>query len=356
MKKKLQDHLSKSSLYKYLNKDIKEFNSFILSIICISILVGAGLISYVVTNSYALFTSSVKGSETIEVSVGFPGPANEVLMSKVGTSGLEAINHSADSTLQIGATEDITEYRFRGGNDVVTNNYVYFNCTDMTNQTADTCDLYRIIGVFPTDDGEGNIENRVKLIKQEEYNDYYVWDSDGSNDWAKPASLNTEFNSTYYDSINLNYQNLIGDAKYYLGGYGDFDYDTLVNDMYKYERKISGSDYYGTTSRPNSWTGKIALMYASDYGYGAYSTCSDTTALHDYDVSVCVNNNWLKMEGGEWLLSGTSRTSYVLYNGALLTSGYSEDTDNVRPVFYLTADANFSGGSGSQSNPYQLAK
>jgi len=28
------------------------------------------------------------------------------------------------------------------------NNYVYFNCSDYTNQTTDTCELWRIIGVF----------------------------------------------------------------------------------------------------------------------------------------------------------------------------------------------------------------
>ncbi|MGM9878654.1 MAG: hypothetical protein ACI31R_01335 [Bacilli bacterium] len=280
-------------------------------------------------------------------------------MSKVGTSGLEAINHSADSTLQIGATEDITEYRFRGGNDVVTNNYVYFNCTDMTNQTADTCDLYRIIGIFPTDDGEGNIENRVKLIKVTSDMLHYIW---STNNWAEPATVNTNLNTTFYNSINTNYQSLIGNAKYYLGGYSSSSVKTSV--MYQYERKISGSDYY-YDSNPNSWTGKIALMYVSDYGYSANSTCSESTTLSNYSSTSCKNNNWLLDEDEyRWLLAHDPSTgNYILYADmdgsvgmAYSSNGVDGDDLTTFPVFYLTADANFRDGDGSQSNPYQLAK
>ena len=64
-------------------------------------------------------------------------------------SGLYTITHPADNTLQIGATEDITEYRYRGASP---KNYVTFNN-----------EVWRIIGVFPTDDGTGKIENRIKI-------------------------------------------------------------------------------------------------------------------------------------------------------------------------------------------------
>ncbi|MGM9879185.1 MAG: hypothetical protein ACI31R_04090 [Bacilli bacterium] len=73
------------SFYILLTKDIKELNGIILSLVCITILLGAGFIAYRITNSYALFTSSVKGSETIGVSVGFPqdeSGANEPVLSE----------------------------------------------------------------------------------------------------------------------------------------------------------------------------------------------------------------------------------------------------------------------------------
>ena len=63
------------------------------------------------------------------------------LTNNQNESGLYTITHPADSTLQIGATESITEYRYRGASP---KNYVTFNN-----------EIWRIIGVFPTDDGTG---------------------------------------------------------------------------------------------------------------------------------------------------------------------------------------------------------
>ena len=48
------------------------------------------------------------------------------------------------------------------------NNYVYFNCSDYSNQTADTCEKWRIIGVFNNITKEdGTKENLVKIIRNE---------------------------------------------------------------------------------------------------------------------------------------------------------------------------------------------
>ena len=50
-----EENSKKGKLYKLLTKDVKEFNSIALSLICIGILLGAGLLSYKITNYYALF-------------------------------------------------------------------------------------------------------------------------------------------------------------------------------------------------------------------------------------------------------------------------------------------------------------
>jgi len=282
-----------------------------------------------------------------------------MLMSKVGQSGFEEVIHEADSTLQIGATEDITEYRFRGENSIVTNNYVYFNCDDINAQSSDTCELYRIIGVFPVDDGTGKIENRIKLIKAENYaNNYFDRQSEdeGLNNWARPATINTVLNETYWSTINKKYQVLIGNAKYYLGG---TSYPTVkANEMYKAERKIEGSDYY-TDNFPNNWIGKIALMYPSDYGYAAISECSENVSLYSYS-NTCRDYNWLYFKSIEWLIS--HRASYtnsaftVFSNGSVRNNALVHSNFKVsRPVFYLNSNAEFNGiGDGSQENPYQL--
>ena len=69
MKKTNKTSDKKGPLYKLLTKDVKEFNGIILSLVCIGILLGAGLLSYKITNSYALFTDSIAGEKTIETTV-----------------------------------------------------------------------------------------------------------------------------------------------------------------------------------------------------------------------------------------------------------------------------------------------
>ena len=261
------------------------------------------------------------------------------LTNNQNESGLYTITHPADSTLQIGATESITEYRYRGVNP---KNYVKFNN-----------EVWRILGVFPTDDGTGNIENRIKLIKDQSIGNKY-WDTNRSNNWARPATLNTELNTTYLNSLDSTSQSMIGQAKYYLGGYNTSD--TQKDVMYQYERKISGSDYYYGTN-PNSFIGKLGLMYASDYEYAVSDECTQT--LYNYDNATCKNNNWLyNIKVNEWLLpqgASYSGRAFIVYS---VGSANYYFVDNyqfaVRPVLYLISSAQITGGNGTSSSPYTL--
>ena len=251
-------------------------------------------------------------------------------------SGLYTITHPADNTLQIGATEDITEYRYRGASP---KNYVSFNG-----------ETWRIIGVFPTDDGTGNIENRIKLIKDQSIGNKY-WDTSDLNNWARPARLNTELNGIY--GLTSEARSMIGDAKYYLGGYNDI-LQIQKDVMYQYERKINGSAYY-YGSNPNSWVGKIALMYASDYGYAASDECTQT--LYNYTNTTCKNNNWLHNNDNQWLLpqraGEKSAVSFVYSTGQVHYSNVSGKY-SVKPVLYLKPDVKIIVGHGTSTDPYVL--
>ena len=57
------------SIYRLLNKNIKEFNKIKLSIICIVFLIAVGFISYKINSSFALFSDSITGEKTIEATV-----------------------------------------------------------------------------------------------------------------------------------------------------------------------------------------------------------------------------------------------------------------------------------------------
>ena len=264
------------------------------------------------------------------------------LTNNKDNSGLYTITHSKDTTLQIGNDKDITEYRYRGANP---KNYVTFNG-----------ETWRIIGVFPTYDGTGNIENRIKLIKDQSIGNKF-WDTGvGSNNWARPATLNTELNTTYLNSLDSTTQNMIGNTKYYLGGYSNFSIQKDA--MYQYERKIqntTSNEFYNGTN-PNSFIGKLGLMYASDYGYAVSDEC--TQNLNGYDNATCKNNNWLFKGNDEWILpqiaSYSSLALFVYSDGGVNLNDREvrRYLNAVRPVLYLTSNVLITGGSGTSTDPY----
>ena len=263
------------------------------------------------------------------------------------SSGLYTITHAKDSTLQIGTNEDITEYRYRGASP---KNYVTFNN-----------EVWRILGVFPTDDGTGNIENRIKLIKDQSIGNNYwnttqVASTSTYNNWTG-ATLMKYLNGTYYNSLTNNGAiDMVDDAKYYLGGYTNANMTKDV--MYQYERKISGSGTYYYSSNPNSWTGKIGLMYASDYGYAASDEC--TQNLSSYNNTTCTSNNWLyNIKIGEWILPqfGGNNGSVFYVHSVSSVSNCTVNNNSLasRPVLYLKPEVMIESGDGTSANPYKLS-
>ena len=184
--------------------------------------------------------------------------------------------------------------------------------------------------------------------------------------------MNNNLNGTYLSSLTSETQNMIGNTKYYLGGYDGYKYQNgLIQtpvDMYSYERKTkntkSNEFYYG--SNPNSFIGKIGVMYASDYGY-ASSNC-ETKKLYDenssnYDIRACNDTNWLyNIKNAEWLLDQNPDRGlgvnfyYTNQNGYIENFGGMFPTHNfhVRPVLYLKSNIKITGGDGTSANPYTL--
>ena len=164
----------------FLKTDIKIINSYFLFAIILIILISIGY------SSYALFSFTKTSTNVIEATVGELKKSGVDTLIKLtdntNDSGLYTITHAADNTLQIGANESVIEYRYRGASP---KNYLTFNN-----------EVWRIIGVFPTDDGTGNIENRIRIIRNESIGNKY-WDTSDSNNWARPSTLNTELKKTY---------------------------------------------------------------------------------------------------------------------------------------------------------------
>ena len=277
------------------------------------------------------------------------------------------------------------------------NNYIYFNCSDYSNQTSSTCETWRIIGVF---------DGKLKLIRGSQIGKY-SWDNKntstgaendaGKNDWTtarlmkllNPSNYykvdsndNNLGQSLYYNSAsgkcysgqnnatvdcdftstgikNAETRNMIAETTYNLGGWNSNS--VYSNQIYEYER---GTTVY--SGRPTTWKGKIALAYPSDYGYAAdLNQCKDKT-LYDYDNRTCTSNNWMKAiitnngSNTGWLLtpsSGISSNAWSVYsNGYVTSNGNAYYAYGAVPVLSLSSELGIeSGGDGSSSKPYKLS-
>ena len=289
-----------------------------------------------------------------------------------------------------GTTTDLDggNIRYYGANP---NNYIYFNCSDYSNQTSSTCETWRIIGVF---------EGKVKLIRGSQIGTY-SWDNKntstgaednyGKNDWTTARLMkllnpsdyykvdsndNNLGQSLYYNSAsgkcysgknnatvdcdftstgikNDTTRNMIAETTYNLGGWNDSS--VYPNQMYAYER---GTTVY--TVRPTTWTGKIALAYPSDYGYAVdFSQCINKQ-LSSYEDST--SNNWMKAiiaPNYGWLLtpySGNSYYAWFVWSSGGVDNVYSASIAyGVAPVLSLSSELEIESGEGTSGNPYKLS-
>ena len=211
------------------------------------------------------------------------------------------------------------------------NNYVSFNN-----------ELWRIIGV---------IDEKIKIIRNESIRSY-SWASNNSNNWNN-ASLKSYLNGEYYHGINETYKNMISEETYYLGGPTGSNYQTLTASGY-YDAERDSSQVY--SGNPVSTKQYIGLMYPSDYGYAAGSSCL-STALYNYDGG-CKNSDYLSIGVVEWLqapfASFSNYAAILNYTGYVGTLNYLTNSNAVRPVLYLTSETQITGGDGSSSNPFQI--
>ena len=255
------------------------------------------------------------------------------------TGEMYTFEHPA--TTQTGA---LTDYRYIGANP---NNYVTFNN-----------ELWRIIGVFTVEDGNGNTEQRIKIVRNEKLSSDMKWNSNNKNAWSI-ATLNTYLNGDYYNALDDTSKNMIATAKYYLGG--SYAYDNLKGeDYYNFER---GTTVYN--GRSTSWNGKIALMYPSDYTYtyalGVDNTCYTNGKKCDSGYGGTPTKGWIyntNSNSFQWLLSPSSVDSndaFLLGVSGPVGSSNSKYSNGVRPSLYLVSNIKIDSGDGTEQSPYQLS-
>ena len=253
-------------------------------------------------------------------------------------------------------------YRYAGASEEV-NNYVCFG------SDASTCpsdNLYRIIGVFG---------NQVKLIKADyttttmtgSGGDYYgaysastsyykgsmstsnlasyYWNrsngTSSTNTWSTSRLNRTNLNSSYLSYIGTTWSNKIATTTWYVGGHSTYN--------------ATPATFQDAESTGTTYSAKIGLMYANDYGFAA-SPSYWTTNMSSY--SSARDNNWMYMGLYEWTVSRESGDS----NGAWYVNdvvrvggdGVGYDRRGVRPSFSLSSSVLYSEGDGTRENPIRL--
>lgn len=262
------------------------------------------------------------------------------------------------------------------------NNYIYFNCSDYSNQSSSTCETWRIIGIF---------DGKVKIMRNNTIGKL-AWDYDKNdnsslitydNNWHT-ATLQKLLNNSYYNgtgtityynsnsannsvSLNMNNigikntatRNMISETNWYLGGWNTSN--SYSNQIYQYERgtqKCSGCTY------ETIWKGNIALPYLSDYSYSSdFSIC--TNMIGAYNNNVCFGTNWMypimSADGTQssWLLTPASSFSDIAWNvlsgGRVFVGDTTLHAFGVAPVLYLSSELEIESGNGTSNNPYKLS-
>ena len=310
---------------------------------------------------------------TGEIVVNYEESATDTLMAlydkETKTNGIST------SGLFIDDTKDVN-LRYVGA---LPKNYLKFND-----------EIWRIIGTFNVYNVETNkYENLVKIVRNESLG-LYTWDGSestinygyGINEWSQ-ADLMYELNCD--GSENLKYcrsdiadgylsNKTTGETKWYNGANnaknGKYEYskniksssiDKVAKVRWNTSRTTSGLSVLNSYNqersttlistpsdkvpRKNTWDGKIALIYPSDYGYAS----TDTTCRSGLSSSNCKNENWLFNSAYQWTLSPDSSSAvyvfrvrsegFVDYSGAGSTYG-------VRPALFLKSDVVIAGGTG----------
>ena len=291
-----------------------------------------------------------------------------------------------------GTTEDLDggNIRYYGASP---KNYIDIGDRDSNDEVI----LWRIIGVF---------DEKVRIVRNDSLGNYSydtsastVNSGQGINEWSQ-ADLMKLLNPGYTNNKDLNNSNekiTVSNSLYwdkasgicYKGssnstascdfssiGLSDAAKDKIINQTmylgsgdnssiyanqaYWVERGESvrtctdANTCNDTVERTSSWTGKVALMYPSDYGYAVdLNSCNKT--LNAYKDATCTDNNWLKTPIG-WLITPYSTDNYrqwaVIIEGNVSRGRAYYSDYSVRPVVTLKSKLIIESGTGTDTDPF----
>ena len=313
-----------------MKEKIKLFSKKYLIGFALGLISGSLVMVYAQTyfpSNQTTYDNSTSGMQATDVQGAIDELYNVCFPPYTPGQGTDVIDQILDKNSDELYTDEHGDIRYYGK---TPNNYVSFNN-----------ELWRIIGV---------IDGKIKIIRNKSIGKMQ-WASNNSNNWNN-ASLKSYLNGEYYNGINETYKKMISEETYYLGGSTNSNYYSLTASGY-YNAERSNTVYSGN---PTSTTQYIGLMYPSDYGYAAGSSCL-STELYNYDGD-CKNSDYLFSGATEWLqapyASGSSSATDLYRTGHVAGNVDVPYSLAVRPVLYLNTNVQITGGDGSQGNAFQL--
>ena len=285
-------------------------------------------------------------------------------------------------------------------------NYVLFND-----------EKWRIIGVFKTQTEEnGPFTKRVKLVRDELLLNA-SWDSSASdvnrgggiNQWGPsiyssgPNEGNQYEGSDIYRLLNGYYlgtggceyckglsqsdcsainttcdfaplketaKRMIAEVVWNTGGLKDTG-SISSSSSYQQERgEVNGKICEGTTykdgkncsdevGRTTEWTGKVGLIYPSDYGYASTNDAC-RAKIGDYQNNPCKIDNWLHKGSDYWTLSpyvspGNAYIGWLVRSDGHISDTAESSSHGVCPSIYLNSNVLITSGDGTVDSPYHLS-
>ena len=376
-----------------------------------SIVVIIGVVSNNISSDMEMIPSGKDGESAIEVGSNLAefitnlytdATKTTVTNNSITYNYATSVNLMNDRLASLSTDINAGNIRYYGANP---SNYIYFNCSDYSNQSSSTCETWRIIGVF---------DGKVKITRGSNIGSY-SWNNKnestgainvyGNNDWPTSRLMKLLNPSNYYtvdskdngngQSLYWNAEsgtcfsgqnnatkacdftsssstiglkndatrNMISESVWYLRN----SLANYVNVVYENER-LNGT--VGSERVP-TWTGKVALPYPSDYGY-ATNLAECQKQLTSYSDTTCTGSNWMKNiitnygNSKGWLITpNMENVNYVYYvNSAGNVYGLNLADNNfayavfaVLPTLYLNYDLTINineNSKGTIAKPYQI--
>ena len=197
--------------------------------------------------------------------------------------------------------------------------------------------------------------------------------SENYNDWTTSSLMTTLNSGDYYnrtfqyehDGLTSTAKKQISSTKWYLGNVVYNNNFGTTKEIYIQERSTNVHN-----GNKQTWDGKVALIYPSDYMYASSACYNDDTKKGydssgsspydtDYRSETCKSTNWL-LDTNKWFwaVSPSSGSLYIAagVGGSGGVSVYStrDSSGGLCQSVYLDSSVKYIGGDGTAEKAYEI--